>query len=109
MEFSTFYEIESIRKIETIHTFYTKPYHTNDKSECERNHEFIRYFLPKRKSLDQLTQDDLDFIFSNINCYVRKSKNNKTPYELLERKMGRDFMKKLPVYKVDKRVVKLHF
>ena len=109
MEFRTFYEIEKVRNSETIHTFYTRPYHTNDKSECERNHEFIRYFSPKRKSLDHLTQDDLDYMFSNINSYIRKGKNNQTPYEMLERRMGKEFMKKLPVYKVDKRLIKLHF
>ena len=29
------------------HVFYCEPLNSNQKSNCERNHEFIRYVIPK--------------------------------------------------------------
>ena len=41
--------------------------------------------------MDFITQDFLDEMFSNINSYVRLSRNDKTPYELIEAKYGKEF------------------
>ena len=49
------------------------------KAEAERNHGLVRYVFPKGKSLDGLTQADLDEAFSNINFFVRLSKGDKPP------------------------------
>lgn len=57
--------------------------------------------------MDDLTQDFLDEMFSNINSYVRKSKNNLTPYELVEKKYGKEFLDLINIKKIDKRKVKL--
>lgn len=60
-EFSYFNQIELNRATQTIcRTFFTRPFRSNDKSECKRNHEFLRYCLPKGKSLNKLTQDQVD-------------------------------------------------
>jgi len=40
--------------------FYCDPQNSSQKAFCERNHELIRYIIPKGKSLDYLTQDDLN-------------------------------------------------
>ena len=44
-----------------------------------RLHELVRYFLPKGHSLDSLTQDQVNEVYSNINSYVRMSKGDRTP------------------------------
>ena len=51
------------------------------KDTLERNHEYIRYVLPKGTSFANLTQQDCDKLSSHINCIPRESLNKKTPYE----------------------------
>ena len=72
--------------------FFTNPYRSTDKASCERNHEFIRYVIPKGKSLDFLTQEKVELLFSHINSYVRESNKNKTPYDLMVERFGIEFM-----------------
>ena len=47
------------------------------KNECEKSHEFIRYVIPKSTTLDNITQEDLNVLFSHINSYIRKSLGGK--------------------------------
>ena len=49
----------------------------------EKNHEFIRYILPKGMSLKNINQDDCDLIMNNINSLCRDSLNGKSPYEAM--------------------------
>jgi IS30 family transposase len=98
IEFSYFWQLDE--KFPEIRCFYTRPYRSNDKAECERNHEFIRYVHPKGESFDSITQEHLDDLFSNINSYVRKSKGDRTPYRIMERKFGKSVMAKMRVKKV---------
>lgn len=108
IEFSRFYDLEEDENHERrLRTFYTRPYRSTDKAECERNHEFIRYFYPKGHTLDEITQEELNDMFSNINSYVRASKDNKTPYELMIKRFGKDLVNKLDIYKVAKTKVRL--
>ena len=46
-------------------------------------------------------------MFSQINSYVRKSKKDRTPYELVERKFGKEFLDAIGIYKVQKKKVAL--
>ena len=41
----------------------------------EKNHEFIRYVLPKGSSFKNITQEDCNLIMNNINslCYEKKN------------------------------------
>lgn len=80
--------------------FYTRPYCSGDKGSCERNHELFRYVIQKGKSLDDLTQDDLNFIFSNINSYPRKSLNYRCPVDVMIDLMGINFVTKLGICKI---------
>lgn len=108
VEFSYFSDIETNNNGEKlVRTYYTNPYKATDKPHCERNHEYIRYFIPKGKSLDFLTQDKVNWMFSQINSCVRKSKNDKTPYELIERKFGKTFLDIVGIKKVEKKRVTL--
>lgn len=84
IEFSLLDEIEIDDNGEVItRVFFCDPYNSSQKGACERNHEFIRYILPKGKSFDLLTQKDVDLIFSHINSTPRKSLGFNTPYNLM--------------------------
>ena len=97
-EFSRFSEIENY--VPGIKTFYTNPYKATDKPHCERNHEFIRYIIPKSTSLDNLTQDKVNLMFSHINSYVRKSNKDKTPYDIVVKRFTKSFVNTLNISKV---------
>ena len=47
----------------------------------EKNHEFIRYILPKGSSFKNINQEDCNLIMNNINSLCRDSLNGKSPYE----------------------------
>ena len=108
-EFSYFNKIEySYDKEFICRTFFTNPYKATDKPRCERYHEFIRYMIPKGKSLDFLTQEKVNWIFSQINSYVRKKLHNQTPYDLVRRKYGQAFLDKIGIVRIDKKKVNLN-
>lgn len=108
VEFSYFNEIEYDDNGEFIcRTFFTNPYKATDKPHCERYHEFIRYMIPKGRSLDFLTQEKVNWMFSQINSYVRKELNDRTPYDLVKRKFGQEFLNKIGIYRVEKKKVNL--
>lgn len=93
IEFSYFHKLEQY----DVRVYFTNPYKSTDKAGCERNHEFIRYIIPKGKTLDNLTQDDVNLMFSHINSYVRKSNQNKTPYELIVERFGPEFVEMIGI------------
>lgn len=51
-------------------------------SEGFLNHEFIRYVLPKGKTLNLYTQEDITVLMNNINSIRQESLCNKSPYEV---------------------------
>lgn len=51
------------------------------KGAIEKNHEYIRYILPKGTSFSGLSQEDCYLIASHINSTPRLSLNNQSPYE----------------------------
>lgn len=107
VEFSYFPEIEMWHGQSIVHTFFTTPYRSTDKAECERNHEFVRYVYPKGKSLNQITQEDLNDVFSNINSYVRKVKGDQTPFDLVRRRFGQAFLDAIGIRRIPNKKVKL--
>ncbi|MFA5236100.1 MAG: IS30 family transposase [Bacilli bacterium] len=104
VEFSYFHRLETSAPIKT---FYTNPYRATDKAGAERNHEFVRYCLPKGKSLDGLTQADVDMLFSHINSYVRSSLHDQTPYDLVKARFGKAFLDALNIVRIPNKKVKL--
>lgn len=97
IEFSTFHNLEKF----DIKVYFTNPYRSTDKAECERNHEFIRYIIPKSKTLDGLTQEDINLMFSHINSYIRASNQNKTPFELVKERFGSEFLELIGIKHVE--------
>ena len=62
--------------------FYCEPNKSNEKGACERNHELIRFVIPKGTSLEPFNQTDISLMMNHINSYRRKSIGNRSPYEL---------------------------
>ena len=52
------------------------------KGRLEKNHEFLRYIIPKGTSFDTMTQDDITLCINHINSTARGSLNDRTPFEL---------------------------
>jgi IS30 family transposase len=48
----------------------------------EKNHEYIRYVIPKGESLDSYTQADAIKLMNHINSEARDSLNSCTPFRL---------------------------
>ena len=48
----------------------------------EKNHEYIRYVIPKGQSLDPYDQADATILMNNINSEARDSLNGCTPFRL---------------------------
>ena len=97
IEFSYFHKLEQL----DVRVYFTNPYRFTDKAACERNHEFIRYIIPKGVTLDNLTQDEVNLMFSHINSYIRKSNQNKTPYELIVERFGPEFVELIGIKRID--------
>lgn len=63
--------------------FYCDPSAPHQKGAAERNHELIRYCIPKGTSMDDLTQEMVSHMMDNINSLTRKSLGDKCPYDVL--------------------------
>ena len=66
--------------------FYCDPQASWQKPKIEKNHEFIRYVLPKGKSLNPYTQEDMTILANHINSTRRKMLDGKSPYEVTTNK-----------------------
>lgn len=80
--------------------FYCEPMQSNQKSNCERNHELFRYIIPKGTSFKDLTQEDMNLIMNTVNSYPREKWNFKSPIELFENIYGKEILKKLGLEKI---------
>ena len=63
--------------------FYCDPMASWQKPHIEKNHEFIRYVIPRGKSLNPYTQEDMTLLMNHINSTRRPGLGNKSPYELI--------------------------
>lgn len=82
------------------HVFYCDPSASWQKGAIEKNHEFIRYILPKGSSFDELTQEKTNLIMSHINSTSRDKLNGKTPYEAELLILNEEDINKLGVIKI---------
>ena len=63
--------------------YFCDPMASWQKPHIEKNHEFIRYVIPRGKSLDPYTDEDITLLMNHINSVKRPSLGNKAPYELI--------------------------
>lgn len=92
-----------------INVFYTEPYSSWQKGGIERNHEFIRYIIPKGITFDNLTKKNIIDMMNNINNVQRKSLEYQTPYQLFFQKYGNDISKKLHLKSIKKDEINLSY
>lgn len=83
-----FFDVNNIECIQSsgeyvTHLFFCDPHMSCQKGMIEKNHEFIRYILPKGSSFKNITQKDCNLIMNNINSLCRNSLNGKSPYEAM--------------------------
>lgn len=82
------------------HLFYCDPSAPGQKGSAEKNHEFIRYVLPKGASFNDLTQADISLLMDHINSYTRESLGNKCPYDVFQFLYGEDILSLLGCHKI---------
>ena len=77
--------------------FYCDPSASYQKGSIEKNHEYIRYVIPKGNSFNHLTQEDCNLLASHINSTSRIILNNKTPYEAISTLMSEEIINKFNI------------
>ena len=80
--------------------FYCDANRSDQKAKVEKNHEYIRYIVPKGTSMDNYTQSDIDLMMSHINSTAREVLNFAIPYDMASIYLGMDTMKKLCFSKI---------
>lgn len=88
--------------------FYCNPSAPYQKGSAERNHEFIREFLPKGTDFSSLSQYDISLMMNHINSYCRPSLANKSPYEMFEFLYGSELLDLLGCYLIPPQEVTLN-
>jgi len=85
IEFSKPDELEcGINNIVRTSIYYCDPMASWQKPSIEKNHEYIRYVLPKGSSFDSLTQKDITKLANHINSTARASLNGLSPIQLAQ-------------------------
>ena len=63
---------------------------SNQKSNCERNHELIRYVIPKGQAKDWYTAEEIRKMMNHINSYPRKKWNGQASIDLFIKIYGEE-------------------
>ena len=74
------------------YVFYCDPQASQQKGAAERNHEFIRIFIPKGKDFGIYTQAHITCMMNHINSYSREGLGNKCPFDVFEFFYGRSLL-----------------
>lgn len=80
--------------------YYCEPNRSDQKAKVEKNHEYIRYVIPKGTSMDDYTQDDIDLMMSHINSTAREVLNFAIPVDMATIYLGKNTLKKLKLKKI---------
>lgn len=75
--------------------FYCEARHSEQKGELEKNHEYIRYVLPKKTSFDDLTQEKVLLMINHINNTTRPKLHGSTPMKKALQSLGKNAMERL--------------
>jgi len=75
--------------------FYCDPSASFQKGAIENNHEMIRRIIPKGRSMDEYTQDDISLMMNHINSYGRKNLGDKSPYEVFASLYGEEILRRM--------------
>jgi IS30 family transposase len=75
--------------------YYCEPRMSNQKGQLEKNHEYIRYVLPKGKPFDELTQTQVMQMINQINNTARPKFHGLSPMKLALQSFDRSALEKL--------------
>jgi IS30 family transposase len=75
--------------------FYCEPHRSDQKGSLEKNHEYIRYIIPKGKTFDELTEADVRNMMNHINSTARPDLDGESPMERALREFGKEALAKL--------------
>lgn len=92
-----------------VNVFYCESYSSWQKGGIERNHEFIRYIIPKGITFDNLKQKDVTNMMNHINNVKRKSLDYQTPYQIFNEKYGDEICESLHLKFIPKNEVNLSY
>ena len=62
--------------------FFCDPQAAWQKPHIERNHQFIRYVIPRGTSFDPFTQEDMTLLSNHINSFHRDRLDGKSPFDV---------------------------
>ena len=88
--------------------FYCNPNAPYQKGSAERNHEFIRCFIPRGSDLGYYSQADISLMMDHINSYSRESLGNKSPYEMFAFLYGDEVLDLLECHRIPPQDVTLN-
>lgn len=80
--------------------YYCEPNRSDQKAKVEKNHEYIRYIIPKGTSMDKYIQSNIDLMMSHINSTAREVLNYAIPYDMASIYLGKNTLKKLNFKKI---------
>lgn len=81
--------------------FYCDPQASYQKGAIEKNHTYIRLFLPKGKSFDDRSQAEITLMFNHINSIKRDVLNGNSPIDLAKLLLPAEALKKLGLRRIN--------
>ena len=78
-------EFHSYKTVEArvpLKFYFATPHHSCERGFNENMNGLIRQYLPKRRSMERVTQADCDRTAARLNARPRKRHDRKTPEEL---------------------------
>lgn len=88
--------------------FYCNPRASYQKGMLEKNHEFIRYVLPKGTPFERLLQTDINLMINHINSLGRASLNWFSPIDVAKFTLDKEVIKKLNLVKISPDKIQLN-
>lgn len=101
-----FTDIESMERswndhsIKRTRVFFCEPNRSDEKGECENNHKYIRYIIPKGTNLDRLWQEDIDLCMSHVNSMLRKKVMGRSPIAIAKDVFPKRFLDALGMVEI---------
>ena len=81
--------------------YYCNPNCSWQKGMIEKNHEFIRYIVPKGNSFDAYSQREILLMINHINSTARDNLNGCTPFQLSKLLLDNSLHNKLSLEKIE--------
>lgn len=102
-EFQNFESLEgsTVRKEKRTQVFFCDPNSAYQKGTIEQSHTLLRRIFPKGRSIEKVTQDELNLAISSINTLTRAKLGGLSPYQVFTRRFGEDIARKLGIEKVN--------